>query len=320
MTNSYQGLPRIGVSACLLGHQVRYDGGYKRNQFLIDELDEHVKFVPVCPETAIGLGIPRPPIRLVGEPENPRVLGVADSSLDVSRQLQEYAESQVAIFGNLSGFVLKKNSPSCGMQRVKVYSPADNSASRKGTGTFAQVIMQRLPLLPVEDEGRLNDAILRENFINRVYVYQRWQQLLDKGLSASGLIDFHSAHKYMLMAHSKASYQRLGKLLSDLSCNTLPAIAGEYAEEMMTTLKRRISRERHVNVLQHIMGYLKKRIDTNDKAELTTSIEAYHRGEIPLIVPITLLQDYFRNHQNTYMARQFYLSPYPENLGLRNSI
>jgi uncharacterized protein YbgA (DUF1722 family)/uncharacterized protein YbbK (DUF523 family) len=315
-----QRLPKIGVSACLLGHQVRYDGGHKRNLFLIDGLGRHVEYVPVCPETAIGLGIPRPTIRLVGDPENPQVLGVADSSLDVTRRLRDYAESQVLTFGALSGFVLKKDSPSCGMERVKVYDPNGNSAVRKGTGAFARVLMQRLPLLPVEEEGRLTDPVLRENFINRVYVYQRWQQLQARGLSAGALIDFHTSHKYMVMAHSQAAYQRLGKLLSDLAGKDLQAIAEAYAEELMTTLQRRVNRKRHVNVLQHIMGYLKRRIDGDDKAELVAGIEAYRRGETPLVVPITLLRHYFRNHHDRYMARQVYLSPYPESLGLRNTI
>ena len=313
-------LPKVGVSACLLGHQVRYDGGHKRNEFLIAELAKHVEYVPVCPETAIGLGIPRPTIRLVGDPENPRVLGVADPSLDLTRRLREYAESQIPSFDDLCGFVLKKDSPSCGMERVKVYAPNGQGAVRKGSGAFARVLMQRMPLLPVEEEGRLTDPVLRENFINRVYVYQRWQQLLALGLGPGGLIEFHTTHKYMIMAHSQAAYQRLGKLLSDLSGNDLQAIAEAYVQELITTLKRRVNRKRHVNVLQHIMGYLKRRIAGDDKAELAASIEAYRRGETPLVVPVTLLRHYFRNHQDKYMARQVYLAPYPESLGLRNSI
>jgi uncharacterized protein YbgA (DUF1722 family)/uncharacterized protein YbbK (DUF523 family) len=312
--------PKVGVSACLLGHQVRYDGGHKRNPFLIAELGRHVDYVPVCPETAIGLGIPRPTIRLVGEPEASRVQGVADPSLDVTRRLQEYAESQIPNFGDLCGFVLKKDSPSCGMERVKVYDPNGQGAVRKGRGAFARVLMQRMPLLPVEEEGRLSDPVLRENFVNRVYVYQRWQRLLAAGLSPGGLIEFHTTHKYMLMAHSQAAYQRLGKLLSDLSGNDLPAVAEAYARELMTTLKRSVNRKRHVNVLQHIMGYLKRRINADDKAELSASIEAYRRGETPLVVPVTLLRHYFRNHHDKYMAKQVYLAPYPESLGLRNTI
>lgn len=320
MTHSGRALPKVGVSACLLGHRVRYDGGHKRNQFLIDEMTRHVEFVPVCPETGIGLGIVRPPIRLAGEHEDPRVVGVADPSLDLTRQLREYAESQVSAFSGLSGFVLKKDSPSCGMERVKVYHATGSSAVRKGTGAFARVLMQRLPQLPVEEEGRLNDAILRENFINRIYVYQLWHQLMGGGLSAGSLIDFHTDHKYMVMAHSQAAYQRLGKLLSDLSGDRLQTVADKYIKELMTALTRRVSRKRHVNVLQHIMGYLKKRIDSDDKAELTLSIEAYRRGETPLVVPITLLRHYLRVHHDAYMERQQYLFPYPESLGLRNAI
>lgn len=312
--------PKIGVSACLLGHQVRYDGGHKRNLFLIDKLAKHVEYVPICPETAIGLGIPRPPIRLVGEPNDPRVVGVADPALDVTEPLRDYAESQILTFGHLSGFVLKKDSPSCGMERVKVYDENGTRAVRKGTGAFAQILMQRLPLLPVEEEGRLNDAVLRENFINRVYVYQRWQRLLQEGISPGSLIEFHTAHKYMVMAHSQAAYRRLGKLLSDLSGNRLAMIAEKYAQELMASLHRRVNRKRHVNVLQHIMGYLKSRIGRDDKAELTASIEAYRRGETPLVVPVTLMRHYFRNHHDDYMAKQYYLSPYPESLGLRNLI
>ena len=318
--NGGKTLPKVGVSACLLGHQVRYDGGHKRNQFLIEELGKHVEYAPVCPETAIGLGIPRPTIRLVGDPENPRVLGVADPSLDVTRRLREYAEKQIPGFSELCGFVLKKDSPSCGMERVKVYEANGQGAARKGSGAFARVLMQHMPLLPVEEEGRLTDPVLRENFVNRVYVYQRWQQLLATGLTPGSLIEFHTTHKYMIMAHSQAAYQRLGELLSDLSGKDLQGIADAYAEELMTALKRRVNRKRHVNVLQHIMGYLKRRIDGDDKAELTASIEAYRRGETPLVVPVTLLRHYFRNHHDKYMAKQVYLSPYPESLGLRNSI
>ncbi|MEN8180422.1 MAG: DUF523 and DUF1722 domain-containing protein [Pseudomonadota bacterium] len=242
MTDGQTALPKIGVSACLLGHQVRYDGGHKRNQFLVGELDKHVDFIPVCPETAIGLGIPRPPIRLVGNFDKPRVLGVADPSLDVTGPLHDYAESQVASYLHLSGFILKKDSPSCGMERVKVYNTTGARAMRKGIGAFSRVLMQRLPLLPVEEEGRLNDPVLRGNFINRIYVYQRWRQLLASGLNAGSLIDFHAAHKYMIMAHSQAAYQRLGKLLSNLPGDRPQDIADEYAEELMSTLKRRINR------------------------------------------------------------------------------
>lgn len=313
-------LPTVGVSACLLGYEVRYDGGHKRNAFLTDDLDGHVHYVSVCPETAIGLGIPRPPIRLVGEPDRPRVVGVDDPSLDVTEQLQGFAGSQLKELARLSGYVLKKDSPSCGMGRVKVYAESVNHARRKGTGAFARVLMRGLPLLPVTDEECLNDAVLRENFINRVYVYQRWQQLLTEGITTARLMDFHTTHKYTVMAHSQAAYRRLGQLLAGLPGNSPDQIAGEYAEELMHTLKRRVGRKRHLNVLRHIMGRLKKQIDNDDKAELNACVEAYRRGETPLAVPITRLKHYLRRHRDACLERQHYLHPYPERLGLRNNI
>lgn len=311
---------KIGVSACLLGQAVRYDGGHKRDAFLTDTLAQFVDYVPVCPEAAIGLGVPRPPIRLCGDPRRPRALGVRDASMDVTERLEGFARSTVATLDAISGYVLKKDSPSCGMQRVRVYPTADGPAERKGTGVFARILRETRPLLPVEEEGRLNDPVLRENFINRVYVYHRWQQLEGDGLSAAGLIAFHSAHKYLVMAHSQAAYRRLGRLLSDLSAEPIERIGGRYIHELMTALTRRAGRKRHANVLQHIMGYLKHAIDTGDKAELTSSIDAYRRGEIPLIVPVTLLRHYLRRHPDPYMQDQHYLHPHPEALGLRNAL
>jgi uncharacterized protein YbgA (DUF1722 family)/uncharacterized protein YbbK (DUF523 family) len=312
--------PKVGVSACLLGHQVRYDGGHKRDAFVVEALSQHMALIPICPETAIGLGIPRPTIRLMGDIERPRLVGTADAGFDVTRQMEDYAERQVAELGDLCGYILKKDSPSCGMERVKVFNDQGTHAERKGSGVFARILMQRLPLLPVEEEGRLNDAVLRENFVNRVFVMQRWRDLLEQGLTPARLIEFHTAHKYLVMAHSQAAYQRLGRLLANLAGDKLASIADRYGEELMHTLKRRVSRKRHVNVLQHIMGYLKKRIDSGDKAELTQSIEAYRRGETPLIVPLTLLRHYFRRHPDPYMEKQVYLRPHPDKLGLRNTI
>jgi uncharacterized protein YbgA (DUF1722 family)/uncharacterized protein YbbK (DUF523 family) len=315
-----QSLPKVGVSACLLGHQVRYDGGHKRDAFIIGPLSEHLDLIPICPETAIGLGIPRPTIRLMGDIDHPRLVGTVDAGFDVTEKMERYAERQTGELGDLCGYILKKDSPSCGMERVKVFNSSGSHAERKGSGVYARILMQRLPLLPVEEEGRLNDAVLRENFVNRVFVMQRWKNLMHKGLTAAGLIEFHTTHKYLVLAHSQAAYQRLGRMLSNLAKDDLRSIAETYSEALMQTLKRRVNRKRHVNVLQHIMGYLKKRIDSDDKAELSESIETYRRGEIPLIVPITLLRHYFRRHPDPYMEKQLYLRPYPDKLGLRNGI
>ncbi|MCU7845095.1 MAG: DUF523 and DUF1722 domain-containing protein [Candidatus Thiodiazotropha sp. (ex Monitilora ramsayi)] len=312
--------PIVGVSACLLGHQVRYDGGHKKNAFITDSLSEHLELLPICPETEIGLGIPRPTIRLMGDIEHPRLVGTVDPTMDVTDTMECYSERQVQKLGELCGYILKKDSPSCGMERVKIYNVSGTHPTRRGSGVFARILMQRHPLLPVEEEGRLNDAVLRENFINRIFVMQRWRSMHQTGLTAARMIEFHTAHKYLVMAHSQAAYQRLGRLLSDLSNRDLSAIAQVYIEELMPTLKRRVTRRRHVNVLQHIMGYLKKHIESGDKVELSESIEAYRRGETPLVVPITLLRHYFRRHHDPYMEQQIYLRPYPEKLGLRNTI
>ena len=177
-----------------------------------------------------------------------------------------------------------------------------------------------MPDLPIEEEGRLCDAVLRENFVNRVFVYKRWQLLLAQGLTAKSLIDFHSRHKYMVMAHSQAAYKRMGSLLSHLKGVDMQRLGREYQHELMAALKRKVSRARHVNVLQHLQGYLKDKIDAGDKQGLAAAIEDYRRSEVPLIVPMRLLQDYFRRHPDDYIAQQYYLDPYPASLGLRNHV
>ena len=310
----------VGISSCLLGQKVRYDGGHKRDRFITDQLSQHLEFMPICPETAIGLTVPRPPIRLVGPHHLPQAVGVDDPSLNVTGQLEAFAHSQIKKFSEISGYILKKDSPSCGMERVKVYPTVGQMAERKGSGIFARILMERCPLLPVEEEGRLNDPVLRENFINRVFAYHHWQQLSENGITAARLIEFHSQHKYQVMAHSQAAYKRMGQLLSHLSKRDIESIAEVYIADLMTALKRSVSRKRHVNVLQHIMGYLKRNIDGDDKLELINGIEAYRSGEIPLIVPITLLRHYFRRFPDPYMQQQTYLQPHPEKLGLRNAL
>lgn len=315
----YAERPAIGISSCLLGQKVRYDGTAKRNRWLVDQFGEFVDYQPICPEMAIGLGTPRPPIRLVGSLENVRVLGVDDSSLDVTDALEDFALNTAGQLGGISGYVFMSKSPSCGMERVKLY--AENGyASKKGVGAYARVLMQSLPNLPCEEEGRLNDPMLRENYVNRVFTYRRWQTLRRTGLNAKDLIDFHARHKYMLMTHSQAAYQRLGRLLSQLKGVDLEKVADAYETELMAALKRRVGRKRHVNALQHVQGYLKERIDGDDKKELAESIEAYRREEVPLIVPMKLLRHYFRRNPDDYIDRQWYLDPYPESLGLRNTI
>lgn len=321
-TNEERNFPRvkIGISSCLLGQEVRFNGGHRRDGFVCGDLARYADYVPVCPEVAIGMGIPRPPIRLTGDPGAPRAVGTDDPDRDFTERLQAYAEKTVPGLDQLSGYILKKDSPSCGMERVKVYNPKGGAGERRGTGIYAGVLTERMPLLPVEEEGRLNDPVLRENFINRVYTYRRWRELAAEGVTPAKLIAFHTDHKYLVMAHSQAAYQRLGRMLCDLSAVALNEVASRYFEELMTTLGRRVNRKRHVNVLQHMLGYLKRGIDGSDKKEIAGSIEAYCRNEVPLVVPITLLRHYFSRHPDAWMGRQVYLFPHPDDLGLRNRI
>jgi uncharacterized protein YbgA (DUF1722 family)/uncharacterized protein YbbK (DUF523 family) len=315
----YAERPLLGISSCLLGQKVRYDGTAKRDRWIVEQLGRYVDYQPICPEMAIGLGTPRPPIRLLATADRVRVVGVDDPAVDVTDALEDFALNTAAHLHGISGYVFMSKSPSCGMERVKLYSDSGH-AEKKGVGAYARVLMESLPHLPCEEEGRLNDPVLRENFVNRVFAYRRWQSLRSVGLSAKALTDFHARHKYMVMAHSQAAYQRLGRLLSNLKGVDLEKIADAYEAEFMTALRRRVGRKRHVNALQHIQGYLKERIDGSDKHELAESIEAYRREEVPLVVPMKLLRHYFRRNPDNYIDRQWYLDPYPEALGLRNTI
>ena len=306
----------IGISSCLLGEQVRFDGSHKRDAYIVGTLSEYFDFYPFCPEVAIGLGIPRPTIHLVKTDDVIRCVGVKNPELDLTNRLLDVAEQQKERHSGLCGYILKKDSPSCGMERVKVYS--GNQPHREGFGIFAQEMMRNNPLLPVEEEGRLGDPGLRENFIQRVYVLYRWQQLLAEGLSAQKLTHFHARHKLIIMSH--ADYRELGQLLARLSKDNLLEIAGQYISQLMNTLKIVVNRSNHVNVLQHIQGYLKKELSTDDKAELCEVIERYRSGEIPLIVPLTLLKHHFRKSPDTYIEESYYLSPYPQELKLINQL
>ena len=313
------GQVRLGVSACLLGAKVRFDGGHKRNRFLIEELGSHFEFVPFCPEVAIGMGTPRPSIRLVGDVEAPRALGSRDDGLDVTDALQAYSDKRARRLQGLSGFIFKKDSPSCGMARVKVYSEK-GMPQRDGVGIFARAVQQANPLLPVEEEGRLNDSVLRENFVSRVFVYARWQALRQQGLSKKGLLDFHTRHKLLLMAHSPVAYRELGRSLAQLDHATLDELADGYIERVMQVLKKPASRKRHVNVLQHLLGYLRKHVDAANRADLAGVIDDYRRGMVPLVVPVTLLQHHFHSNPHPWISRQVYMKPHPRELMLRNTL
>jgi len=310
---------RVGVSACLLGQEVRFDGGHKRDAYINGTLSEYFEFLPVCPEAAVGLGIPREPIQLIRKGEGVRAQGVRTPGLDPTDDLAEFARRTLPQLSNMSGYILKNSSPSCGMERVKVYGEK-GMPQRVGVGIFARVLLEGLPLLPVEEERRLGDPVLRENFIERVFVYHRWQCMTAGGLTAEKLVAFHSDHKYLILAHDQSMYRELGPMVAKAGAADLEQLAADYVSKLMRTLKRPATPRQHVNVLQHLMGYLKDRIDGLDREEMVETIERYRQGVVPLIVPITLIRHHFRRHPDPYVMRQYYLSPHPKELMLRNRI
>jgi len=310
---------RIGVSACLLGKKVRFDGGHKRSRFVTDMLADYFEFTSFCPEVAIGLGTPRQPIRLVGDECSPEAIGVKDPQLNVTQPLREYGRKIAGQCDDLCGFIFKKDSPSCGMARVKIYNDK-GMAQRSATGLFATEIMAANPLLPVEEEGRLNDADLCDNFITRVYVYARWKALINTGISKTALINFHASHKLLVMAHNNEMYRQLGRLISNLSTSQLDEIADTYISSLMQALSKPATRKRHTNVLQHLLGYLKQDLGSSHRSDLADTIDAYRSGVYPLVVPIKLLQHHFSMQPHTYISQQVYLNPHPQAMMLRNSL
>ncbi len=316
----------VGISACVLGESVRYNGGHKRSRFCTDVLSEIFDFKPYCPEVAIGMGVPRPTIRLVGDPAKPRVVGSDDPNLDVTESMYNYSEKTAQTLSALCGYIFIKNSPSCGAFKVKVYNDDPNSPSHgypqeeKGRGVFADAVMRRNPLLPVEEEGRLNDPPLRENFILRVFALHHWRETVLTKLSAGALVDFHSRYKYTLMAHSQKAYRALGQLVANHEQRPIEVVAEEYIHGFMAALAKPATRKNHCNTLQHIIGYLKRTVDGEIRRDLVDVIDQYRRGIVHLSVPITLIKHYVDRYGNDYIRSQVYLDPYPLELGLRNQI
>ncbi|GHA16868.1 YbgA family protein [Oceanisphaera arctica] len=308
---------RVGISGCLTGQPVRFDGGHKRSDFCTEELAGFVEFVPLCPEIAIGLGTPRPSIRLINQ--GGEILAQTAKGEDVTAALRDYGQKMAAQFDGLSGYILCAKSPSCGMERVRVYHDSGKGNAKEGTGIYAAELMRAQPLLPLEEDGRLNDAALRENFVTRVFALHDWQCLRHEGITAARLIAFHSRYKYLLMAHHRDSYQRLGKLLSDLSVD-LEHKANAYIEGMMQALSNNVSRTSHTNVLQHLQGYFKQELSSRQRQELARTIHQYREGILPLLAPITLLRHYLAEYPNDYLHQQVYLNPHPEALRLRYGI
>ena len=308
---------QIGVSSCLLGEEVRYNGGHKRSRLITDVLSEYFQYVPLCPELAIGLGVPRPPIRLVGSIETPRAVSPDDPSIDATEDLLEYGREIGRTYTFISGFILKAKSPSCGMERVKVYDQ-NGVPSANGRGLFAQTLIETQPLLPCEEEGRLNDSGLRNSFLERVFAFHRWQIMIADGLTPRGLVSYHTEHKFLLMAHDQEAMRRLGRLVAEAGSGDLESLGHEYITEFMRALAKPAKRKAQVNVLQHLAGFVSDRLDPGDRAELDQTIRAYRLDELPIVAPLTLLRHHLRRLPNDYLDRQIYLERRPAALNTKS--
>ncbi|OVE75487.1 hypothetical protein BVX97_04420 [bacterium E08(2017)] len=308
--------PVIGVSSCLLGENVRYNGMHKRDSFIVDTLSQFVDFVGVCPEYESGMGVPREAMRLVGDVDNYKLL-TSNTGRDMTPIMMDWIAKKLPELDgeNLCGFIFKSRSPSSGMERVKIYNGKGGMAGR-GSGLFAKAFMERYPLLPCEDDGRLNDPVLRENFIERIFTLDRYREVAGSSKKAKDLVRFHSDHKYLLMSHSEKHCRQMGKLVADGAKNK--ATFQEYEDMLLEAMKLKSTVRKHVNVLQHIMGYFKNQLTHDEKEELLETIENYRNEYVPLIVPITLLNHFERKYQVEYLKTQYYLHPHPVELKLRN--
>jgi uncharacterized protein YbgA (DUF1722 family)/uncharacterized protein YbbK (DUF523 family) len=311
---------KVGISACLLGQKVRYNGGHKHDRYLTDTLGLYFKYVPVCPEAECGLGIPREAMRLIGTSENPRLITIR-SNIDHTERMQNWAVSRLEELEkeNLCGFIFKKDSPSSGMLRVKVYNKK-GMPEKKGVGLFAKAFMEHFPKIPTEEEGRLHDPVLRENFIERIFVLNQWRALLAQTKKLGKLVEFHTSQKLLILSHSPKHYRTMGKLVAAGKQKKTELLFDEYESHLMGALKRKATAKKHRNVLQHIMGYFKKMLSTDEKQELLEIISQYSEGLLPLIVPITLIKHYVRKYNVAYLLGQTYLTPHPINLKLRNHV
>lgn len=310
----------IAISSCLVGNKVRYDGGHKRSKYCLDTLSDWFEYQPICPEMGAGMPTPRPPIHLVESQQEIKVLQVDDHSIDYTEDIKQFAHKALSNVRNISGYIVIRNSPSCGMERVKVYHENGNPSNIKSQGVFIGELMKLRPELPVEEEGRLQDPRLRENFITRVFAYNDWQNTVLNDLSIKSLIDFHSKYKYLIMAHSYQAYRELGRLVANDGAKSLATIVSEYESLLMKSLKKIAKMKSHINTLYHIFGYLKRDLTAEAKKEVIQVIERYREGSHTLIVPITILNHYINQFGSDYIKNQAYLNPHPIELGLRNYI
>jgi len=311
---------KLGISTCLLGEKVRFDGGHKWDRFLTDTLGQYVEYVPVCPEFECGFGIPRESFRLVGDPKNPRLV-TSRTKQDHTERMVQWAEKRVGDLEgeNLCGYIFKGGSPSSGMERVKVYDQ-NGVPAKIGVGIFARVFMEHFPLLPVEEEGRLNDPKLRENFIERIFALKRWREAMEEKKNIRSLIAFHTQHKLLILSHSPKHYQMMGKLVAKAKEIPWKNLREEYQGLLLEALSLKTTPQKNSNVLQHIMGYFKDQLSGDEKKELIEIIDLYRQGMVPPIVPIILVSHYVRKYDQPYLKDQWYLHPHPVELQLRNHV
>jgi uncharacterized protein YbgA (DUF1722 family)/uncharacterized protein YbbK (DUF523 family) len=311
---------KLGISTCLLGENVRYDGGHKLDQFLTDTLGQYVEYVPVCPEVECGLPIPREAMHLEGDLNSPRLVTLKTKQ-DMTERMLNWAKKRIVELEkeDLCGFIFKSDSPSSGMERVKVYNEKGMPV-KKGVGMFARIFMEHFPLLPVEEDGRLHDPGLRENFIERIFTLKRWREVLEKKENRGNVVDFHTRHKLLILSHSPKHYQAMGKLVAKAKEVPIKELYQQYQTILVETLQLKTTPKKNANVLQHMMGYFKEELSSGEKQELLEVIDHYRKEYIPLIVPITLMQHYVRKYDQPYLKQQIYLNPHPLELQLRNHV
>ena len=311
---------KVGISSCLLGQKVRFNGGHKQARYCTEVLSQWFDFQPICPEVGIGMGIPRKPIRLVREDDGVKVKGVDDPSQDYTLALTDYAKNQANQVSEFSGYVFMQKSPSCGAFKVKTYLPSGMPSTDPDMGAYAKTIHQMFPNLPIEEAGRLNDAALRENFMTRVFAYHDWQNNVAAHPTAQKLVAYHTRYKFLIQAHCEVVYRELGPLVANAGVDDIHTVCEQYIALFMQGLLKLAKVTTHINVMHHLMGFMKKDLDKAAKASILEVIERYRSQQVSLMVPLTLLKHYVDLHHIEYLQNQKYLSPFPQRLGLRNYV
>ncbi len=311
---------KIGVSSCLMGIKCRYDGCSNKDDFILDELSEYFEFESYCPEDPV-FGTPRDTIRLVEVDKDIRVL-VSKTAEDVTQKLRQSSQkfAQKAASDDLCGFILKSKSPTCGLERVKVYQQKEAPSEKKGVGLFAQELKNTFKYLPIEEEGRLNDPWLKENFLMQVFAYGDLKEFLKNVTSPNELVEFHTSYKYLILAKSEHSYKTLGNIVANNPKRELHEQLKLYEEEFLKAISEKSTINKTYNVLLHITGYFKKLITKEEKEHILNACNEYKNEYIPLIAVTKIINLYVARFDQSYLAKQKFLHPYPKELGLRSDL